>query len=286
MQIKQLLASGRTFSFEFSVPRTAKAEARLRRTVAELAPINPSFVSVTYGAAGSSREQTRETVLWLLRDARLTTMPHLTCIAQSRQEVIDILTEYREAGFGNLLALHGDPPRDNPGIEEGDFHYAIELVELARELTEFSIGVATHPEGHPAAPDTVSDREHQAAKLRVADFGITQFSFEAKHYLRLMDDMAARGVDTPIIAGVIPVTNVNEVKRFADLAGASFPSDFLNRLRAVEDDEHAMRRIGVEQATELCRRLLDEGVPGIHLYTLNRSTAAREIFGNLKIGAA
>ena len=223
MQIKQLLASGRTFSFEFSVPRTAKAEARLRRTVAELAPINPSFVSVTYGAAGSSREQTRETVLWLLRDARLTTMPHLTCIAQSRQEVIDILTEYREAGFGNLLALHGDPPRDNPGIEEGDFHYAIELVELARELTEFSIGVATHPEGHPAAPDTVSDREHQAAKLRVADFGITQFSFEAKYYLRLMDDMAARGVDTPIIAGVIPVTNVNEVKRFADLAGASFP---------------------------------------------------------------
>lgn len=281
-RIGELLARGTTLSFEFAVPRGEEDGKRLWRTARRLERFRPSFVSVTYGAAGSTREGTRDVILRLRDESAHTPMPHLTCIAHSRAELAELICDYRDHGIENLLALHGDPPLDNPEIEEGDFRYAIDLVQLVRELAGFSVGVATHPEGHPKATDHASDREHQAAKLRVADFGITQFFFDAQHYWRLVEDMAALGVQTPIIPGVIPVTNVAQVQRFADLAGATFPPDLLRRLEAAGSRDE-VRRLGVEHATALCSELLEGGAPGLHLYTLNFSQAALEILRGLGI---
>ncbi len=286
MRIPDLLAQGPTFSFEFGPPRSPEAETRFWRAVERLRPLNPSFVSVTYGAGGSTRQGTRAVVQRMCRDLGWTTMPHLSCIAHSRQDVIDILRDYSELGFQNLLALRGDPPRDQPQLDLGDFKLAIEIVELAREHTDFAIGVAMHPEGHPAAASATEDRAHQAAKLRVADFGITQFFFKKEHYLRLVEDMAARGVDKPIIAGVIAVTNLGQVQRMTELSGGSFPASLARDLEAAGDDHAAARAIGVAYASRLCRELLDAGAPGLHLYTLNLSQATRELFEQLGLDGA
>ncbi len=281
MRIPDLLAQGSTYSFEFGPPRSPEAEVRFWRAVERLKPLNPSFVSVTYGAAGSTREGTREVVQRMAHDFGWTTMPHLSCIAHSRQDVIDILCDYNESGCENLLALRGDPPLDQPDLDLGDFKLAIEIVELAREHTDFAIGVAMHPEGHPAAASAAEDREHQAAKLRVADFGITQSFFEAEHYLRLVEDMAALGVDKPIIAGVIPVTNLRQAQRMTELSGGAFPSSLACDIEAVGEDRAAARAVGVRYAAQLCRELLEARVPGLHLYTLNLSQATRELFAEL-----
>jgi methylenetetrahydrofolate reductase (NADPH) len=285
VKIDGLLAAGRTFSFEFFPPRTEEAERILEKTLIELEPLQPSFVSVTYGAGGSTREKTREIVSRIDRETSMTPMPHLTCMGHSRGEVIDIVTGYRGEGLDNLLALAGDPPADGPP-PGGDFTYAMELIEIVRELGDFSIGVAAHPELHPRSPDRDSDRRHLAAKLRLADFGITQFFFKAESYWTMMDELAALGVEAPVIPGVIPVTNVAQVERFAKLAGAAFPPDVAERLYRVADDPADVRRVGVEVATELTRELLDGGAPGIHFYTLNFARATKEIFANLGLGPA
>ena len=197
-----------------------------------------------------------------------------------------ILTEYRDAGLQNILALAGDPPPgEQPSRVEGELTYALELVELVQEVGDFSVGVAAHPELHPRSPDRASDREHLAAKLAVADFGITQFFFRASDYLTMVDELAALGVTKPVLPGIMPVTNAGQVKRFAEMAGAEFPADLAERLVAASDDPAEVRRIGVEVATELCQELLDAGVPGLHFYTLNRSTATREIYANLGLPA-
>jgi methylenetetrahydrofolate reductase (NADPH) len=282
-RIADLLASGRTYSFEFFPPRDDAGDQRLRETIAALTPLEPSFVSVTYGAGGSTRDRTHRIVVDILEHTPMTPMAHLTAIAHTRDELARIVAAYRDAGVENILALHGDPPRDRPDITPGDLRYAFELVELVREVGDerFSVGVATHPEGHPASTDRRSDREHQATKLRAADFAITQFFFRAEDYLRLVDDLAALGADGPIIPGIMPVTNVSQIERFAELSGAEFPPDLAERLRAVADDRAEVRRIGVEVATALCDELLEAGAPGLHFYTLNRSTATREIYENL-----
>jgi len=285
VKIDGLLAAGRTFSFEFFPPRTEEAERILEKTLIELEPLQPSFVSVTYGAGGSTREKTREIVSRIDRETSMTPMPHLTCMGHSRVEVIDIVTAYRGEGMDNLLALAGDPPADGPP-PGGDFTYAMELIEIVRDLGDFSIGVAAHPELHPRSPDRDSDRRHLAAKLRLADFGITQFFFKAESYWTMIDELAALGVEAPVIPGVIPVTNVAQVERFAKLAGAAFPSDVAERLYRVADDPADVRRVGVEVATELTRELLDGGAPGIHFYTLNFARATKEIFANLGLGPA
>ncbi len=286
-RITDLLAGGRTFSFEFFPPKTDEAERQLEKALHELEPLRPSFVSVTYGAGGSTRERTRDIVLRINRDTSMTAMAHLTCAGHTRDELADIVTGYRDNGVDNILALAGDPPAttgDGPA-PAGDFRFAAELVELVRSLGDFSVGVAAHPELHPrSAGDRAADRDHLAAKLRLADFGITQFFFRAGDYLAMMDDLAERGVDTPVIPGIMPVTNAGQIQRFAQMAGAEFPPDLAARIEAVGDRPEEVRRVGVEVATDLCRDLLAAGVPGLHFYTLNRSTATREIYANLGLG--
>jgi methylenetetrahydrofolate reductase (NADPH) len=281
--IRDLLAEGPTFSFEFFPPKTDESARELEKTIGELAPLEPSFVSVTYGAGGSTRERTRDVVVHIERDTSLTAMAHLTCIAHTRGQLSDIIAEYHQAGVQNLLALAGDPPTDTDDYPT-DLVYASDLIALIKEHDDFSVGVAAHPELHPRSPDRQSDRRHLAAKLAMADFGITQFFFEADPYLRMIDELDAIGNETPVIPGIIPVTNAKQVARFAQLAGAEFPRHLAERFEAVADDSAAVRRLGVDIATDLASRLLDEGVPGLHFYTLNRSTATREIYANLGLG--
>jgi methylenetetrahydrofolate reductase (NADPH) len=283
-RVSDLLAAGRTSSFEFFPPKTDGAQLSLGRTIAELEPLAPSFVSVTYGAGGSSRARTREVVAWVRRETSITPMAHLTCQGHTRAEIAEILADYRAAGVENILALGGDLPGDPDEQHPSDYRYASDLIEdIARE--HFAVGVAAHPEVHPRSPDRATDRRLLAAKLRAADFAITQFFFEAEHYLRLVDEVAALGVDKPIVPGIMPVTNAGQVRRMAELSGAAVPSWLVERLDGVDDPDE-VRRIGVDVATALSAELLARGAPGLHLYTLNRSTASREIFANLGLGAA
>jgi len=282
-RVSDLLAAGRTFSFEFFPPKTDGAQLSLGRTIAELEPLQPSFVSVTYGAGGSTRQRTRDVVTWVRRETTITPMAHLTCQGHTRDEVATILEDYRAAGIENVLALGGDPPTDPADHRPSDYAYAVELVEDIAP-GDFSIGVAAHPEIHPRSPDRDSDRRHLATKLLHADFAITQFFFEIEPYLRLVDELAALGVDKPVLPGIMPVTNAGQVARMAAMSGAEIPAWLVDRLDGVEDPTE-VRRIGVEVASSLCRQLLDAGAPGLHFYTLNRSTATREIYANLGLEA-
>ncbi len=280
-----LLAAGTTYSFEFFPPRDDAAEAQLARTLAELEPLRPSFVSITYGAGGSTRDRTQRLVVDILRRTTMTPMAHLTCVGHRRAELVDILQRYRRDGVENVLALRGDPPAGS-SLADGELQRALELVELARELGPFSIGVAAHPEGHPQAPDRATDRRHLAAKLSRADFAVTQFFFRSSDYVRLVDDLAALGVDKPVIPGIMPVTNVAQIERFAALSGTEVPPGLRARLGAAAGDPAEVRRIGVAAATELCADLLAAGAPGLHFYTLNRSTATTEIWSQLGLPSA
>lgn len=284
-RIDDLLRQGPTTSFEFFPPRTDDGDRALRRTLRELEPLAPSFVSVTYGAGGTTRERTHRLVVDLLEHTTITPMAHLTAVNHRRDELAAIVARYRTAGVRNLLALRGDPPRDDQHAF-WELEHASDLVELVRDIggPGFAVGVAVHPEGHPLAADLATDRRHLAAKLRVADFGVTQFFFRVQDYLRTVDELDALGSSTPVIPGIMPVTDVRQIQRFAQLSGASFPSELATELTAVEDDPAEVRRIGVEVATELCAQLLDAGAPGLHFYTLNRSTATREIHANLGLG--
>jgi methylenetetrahydrofolate reductase (NADPH) len=279
-KIHEQLAAGRTSSFEFFPPKTDDAARDLEKTIAELAPLDPSFVSVTYGAGGSTRELTRDVVVHIQRDLGVTSMAHLTCVAHTREQLVSLVTEYREAGIENILALGGDVPTDLVDYPT-DLTHAAELIELVREVGEFSIGVAAHPELHPRSPDRVSDRRYLAEKLEAGDFAITQFFFEAEPYLRMLDELAALGCTKPVLPGIMPVTNARQITRFAQLAGAAVPPWLAERIEDAADDPDEVRRIGVEVATDLCTELLDDGVPGLHFYTLNRSSATREIHANL-----
>lgn len=284
-KIRDLLAEGPTFSFEFFPPKTDEAGRALEKALGELEPLAPSFVSVTYGAGGSTRDRTRDIVVHIERDTSMTAMAHLTCVAHTREQLDAVVTEYGDAGIENLLALGGDPPAELVDYPR-DLEHAHELVALIKDHGDFSIGVAAHPELHPRSVDRGSDRRFLAAKLAMADFGITQFFFEAGPYVRMVDELAALGCDTPVIPGIMPVTNARQVQRFAELSGAAFPPALAARFDAVADDPDAVRSLGVEVASELCQELLDAGVPGLHFYTLNRSSATREIYANLGLGPA
>lgn len=279
-RIADLLAAGRTFSFEFSPPKTDAAQMSLGRTIAELEPLGPSFVSVTYGAGGSTRARTQQVVTWIGKETGITPMAHLTCQNHVRGEICSLLDEYHAAGIENILALGGDAPQDPGDVKASDYRYASELLDEL-DTYDFSVGVAAHPEVHPRSADRASDRLRLADKLRRADFAITQFFFEAEHYVRLVDELDALGVDKPVIPGIMPVTNLGLVRRMAEMSGAAVPAWVVERLEAVGDDPEDVRRAGVEMATELCAALLDAGAPGLHFYTLNRSTATREIYASL-----
>ncbi len=279
-RIADLLAADRTFSFEFFPPKTDAAQLTLGRTIAELEPLAPSFVSVTYGAGGSTRARTHDIVAWVRKETAITPMAHLTCQGHVRSEITEILDNYRAAGVENILALGGDAPLDPADARSSDYSYAVELVADVQGAGDFSIGVAAHPEVHPRSPSRADDRRRTAEKLTVADFAITQFFFEVDHYVQLVDELHALGCSKPVIPGIMPVTNKAQVQRMAVLSGAAFPAWLAERLDAVEAPED-VRRVGVDAATELCADLLAAGAPGLHFYTLNRSTATREIYAAL-----
>jgi methylenetetrahydrofolate reductase (NADPH) len=274
------LADGPAYSFEFFPPKTPAAEQQLEATLKELEQLHPSFVSVTYGAGGTTRERTHDLVVWINNQTSMTAMAHLTCAAHTRVELHDILGRYATAGVQNVLALRGDPPKDL-ALPPGELDHAVDLITLARSYDAFSIGVAIHPEGHPASTNPRDDRRRQAEKLAAADFGLSQFFFEPQVWFDFLTDLEREGVATPVTPGIMPVTNVKSVKRMAELSGADFPAWLEDRLRAVEDDPDAMYRVGVDAATELCEQLRAGGVDRFHFYTLNRSNATREIYENL-----
>ena len=274
-----------TFSFEFFPPKTDAGEQALWRALRELEPLHPGFVSVTYGAGGSTRDRTVRVTQRIAEETTLTPMAHLTCVGSSRAELAGVLGQYADAGIHNVLALRGDPPGGPGGSftphPEG-LRYASELVGLIRSLGRFEVGVAAFPEGHPECRDLDHDADVLVAKADAgAQFAITQFFFDADDYARLVERVRRRGCDLPIVPGIMPVTNVSQIERFAALSGAAFPSTVAERLHAVADDPAAVRAIGVEVATALATRLLAEGAPGLHFYTLNRSTATREVHAAL-----
>ncbi len=284
-RIDEILAHGRSFSVEMWPPKTAEATARLRAVFDELSFLKPSFTSITYGAGGSTRDLTNDLVIEILGRGDMNPMAHLTCVAHRRDELVDILERYKQAGVDNILALRGDAPAGSgEKWPKGDLEHAIELVELAREVGPFSVGVAAHPEGHPLSSDLATDRRHLASKLRVADFAITQFFFRVEDYLRMVDDLARLGVDKPVIPGIMPILNIRSVVRMAQMSGAAVPQEVARRVEAVAHDPVAVRRVGVQVACELAERLIDAGAPGLHIYTLNQSAATLEIAARLGLG--
>jgi methylenetetrahydrofolate reductase (NADPH) len=280
MRIDEVLREGTSYSFEFFPPRDEKMEATLATTLRDLEPLRPSYVSVTYGAGGSTRERTHDLVVKINRETSMTAMAHLTCAAHTRAELAAIVARYRDAGVENVLALGGDPPTDLD-LPPGELEHSVDLVRLVREVGDFSVGVAAHPEPHPLSPTRESDRYYTAEKLAHADFAITQFFFDAEHYFELVDSLQRLGVHKPVIAGIMPVTSLSSIRRMAELQGSEFPEWLASKLAAVGDDPTAVRRVGIEEATRLCRTLLEGGAPGLHFYTLNRSTATREIYEQL-----
>src|SRR4051794_22777410 len=265
-KIADLLAAGPSASFEFSPPRSPEAEAQFWTTLEELRPLAPTFVSMTYGAGGSTRETTHDIVVRINRELDITAMAHLTCAAHGRDSLETLVASYADKGVENLLALGGDPPIGYDG-PPGDLTYACELVDLVRSIGDFSVGVAAHPEPHPRSPSVEEDRAHTAAKLESADFAITQFFFEAHHYFDLVESLRALGCTKPVIPGIMPATSIASIKRMSELQGSEFPGWLADKLYAAEPGgAAAMRAVGVEAATALCEELRAGGVPGFHFF--------------------
>ncbi|MCB0914765.1 MAG: methylenetetrahydrofolate reductase [NAD(P)H] [Actinobacteria bacterium] len=280
---------GKSFSFEFFPPKTDVGERNLWHTINELHHLAPTFVSVTYGAGGSTRDRTIRLTGRIAQETDLLPVGHLTCVGSSREELAEIVDAYSAAGVHHVLALRGDPPGglDAPWESHpGGLEHADELVRLVDSRGDFTVGVAAFPEGHPEAPSLDDDAKVLLRKQEAgADFAITQFFFNADDYFRLVDRANRIGVDIPILPGIMPVTNVSQIRRFAKLSGAEFPADLADRFLALGDDPEAVIDMGVEVAAQMCRTLLDEGAPGLHFYTLNRSNSTLQVFRELGLEA-
>jgi len=278
VRIDELLAAGPTRSFEFFPPKSDEESAVLAASLEDIQPLQPSFVSVTYRGGRESRQRTYDLVTQIESDGYVTAMAHVICVGHSRAEMRDLLKNYTDAGVSNIMALGGDIP-DDPAIAESEFAFALDLVAMARELGDFSIGVAAHPEGHPRSPDRASDRRYLAEKLRVADFAVTQFFFEAQSWTRLVGELNELGVTKPVLPGIMPVTTITGIDRMRAM-GAVVPDSLAARLFDADERGGAkeVRAEGIRAATELCRELLAANAPGLHFYTLNRSTATSEIY--------
>lgn len=279
-RIQDILAESQPYSFEFFPPKTDEAAERLKTTLLELEPLRPGFVSVTYGAGGSTRERTHELVVRINNETSMTAMAHLACAAHSRLELIEIIERYRAAGIENILALGGDPPSGSK-LARGELRHALELVELIRSVGDFGLGVAVYPSPHPRSASYEDDRARAAEKLDRADFAITQFFFDAEQYFDLVESLRERGVDKPVVPGIMPVLSLEATRRMAELQGSEFPRWLLDRLTVEGTDPALIREAGITEATRLCASLIDAGAPGLHFYTLNGSTATREIASRL-----
>ena len=295
MHIRDILAQSKpSLSFEFFPPRDAPAWEDLYQTIRELEPLRPSFVSVTYGAGGNTRELTHELVLRLKQTTSIPPVPHLTCVGHTEAEIHRILERYAAAGVANILALRGDPPANQPDYDwkQGDFQHAIDLVRFIRKFNGqgahpdsrgFGIGVAAFPEGHPATPNRLQEMDYLKAKVDAgADYIVTQLFFDNRDFYDFRDRCELAGIRLPILAGIMPVTTVSGLKRMAELAGgARFPAKLLRALQRCESDPEMVEHVGVHYASEQCLDLLENDVRGIHFYTLNRSGATRKIFASL-----
>ncbi len=281
-------SGGHSYSFEFFPPKTDEGERALWQTLRELEGLGPTFVSVTYGAGGSERDRTVRVTERIAAETTMTPVGHLTCVGSPVAELRQVIGHYADVGVRNLLALRGDPPGGPGGAwqahADGLVH-ADQLVRLVRELGDFCVGVAAFPEGHPESVDLDADARVLATKAEAgAEFAITQFFFEAHHYFALVERVRALGCTIPIVPGVMPVTSVSQIKRFAELSGTTVPAELAARLTVVQDDPEAVRALGVEAASALCAELIAGGAPGLHFYTLNRSNATREIYSALGLG--
>jgi methylenetetrahydrofolate reductase (NADPH) len=295
MHIRDILASDQTtVSFEFFPPKTAADSEALYENIAHLETLQPSFVSVTYGAGGSTRQLTHDLVLRLKQTTTLDPIPHLTCVCHDEREIEEILTKYAQAGVSNTLALGGDPPRDiqNYDRKTDAFQHAADLVSFIRRFNErgvhpdrrgFGIGVAGFPEGHPGTPNRLEELDYLKAKIDAgADYICTQLFFDNHDFYDFRERCELAGISVPIIAGIMPITSLGGMKRMAQLAlGARVPAKLLRALARASDDPEAVKRVGVHWATEQCRDLLDHQVRGLHFYTLNKSDATRQIYQSL-----
>jgi methylenetetrahydrofolate reductase (NADPH) len=285
LKITSLLGKTPTFSFEFFPPKGEDGVTRLFQTIAELKPYEPAFVSVTYGAGGSTRRLTVELVRRIKREVGIEAMAHLTCVGAPKSELEDVLRELVEGSIENVIALRGDPPRGETKFvpHEGGFAHGAELVRLIRSRFDLCIAAACYPETHTEAVDAETDLRHLKAKVDAgADFLITQLFFDNADYYRFVERARGVGISVPIVAGIMPITNVTQIKRFTATCGARIPGELLGRLETAGEDADAIRAVGVEHATAQCRNLLERGVPGVHFYTLNRSRATRDILDRLR----